>query len=214
MTITIESGRDLRIARLFNVLWHGEHIACAIAMRQGRVCREPKARRFFALQATQEALHATVFHAAATLLAPRGRSLRTPAIAVLDDYRRRLDDDLAAGDLTGSVVGLQVVLEGLGEVVLKRLNPELNRHGARFAPWQKLLLAQEDIHHAFGCRWVKRCSSAALPALAASARDYLRLGTRLLAASEELFGYGLSTAASYEAQLRATLPEALRAEQP
>jgi len=120
MTITIESGRDLRIARLFNVLWHGEHIACAIAMRQGRACREPKARRFFALQATQEALHAAVFHAAAVLLAPRGRSLRTPAI----------------------------------------------------------------------------------------------VGTRLLAASEELFGYGLSTAASYDAQLRATLPEALMAAQP
>lgn len=214
MTITIESGRDLRIARLFNVLWHGERIACAIAMRQARVCREPKARRFFALQATQEALHATVFHAAATLLAPRGRSLRTPAIAALDDYRRRLDDDLAAGDLTGSVIGLQVVLEGLGDVVLKRLNPELNRHGARFAPWQQLLLAQEDSHHAFGCRWIRRCSSAALPTLAASARDYLSLGTRLLAASEELFGYGLSTAASYDAQLRATLPEALMAEQP
>lgn len=214
MTITIESGRDLRIARLFNVLWHGERIACAIAMRQARVCREPKARRFFALQATQEALHATVFHAAATLLAPRGRSLRTPAIAALDDYRRRLDDDLAAGDLAGSVVGLQVVLEGLGDVVLKRLNPELNRHGARFAPWQQLLLAQEDTHHAFGCRWVKRCSGAALPALAASARDYLSFGTRLLAASEELFGYGLSTVASYDAQLRATLPEALMVEQP
>lgn len=214
MTITIESGRELRIARLFNVLWHGERIACAIAMRQARVCRDPKARRFFALQATQEALHATVFHVAATLLATRGRSLRTPAIAVLDDYRRRLDDDLAAGDLAGSVVGLQVVLEGLGDVVLKRLNPELNCRGTRFAPWHKLLLAQEDIHHAFGCRWVKRCSGAALPALAASTRDYLRLGTRLLAASEELFGYGLSTAASYEAQLRATLPEALLAEQP
>ena len=214
MTITIETGRELRIARLFNVLWHGERMACAIAMRQARVCREPKARRFFALQATQEALHATVFHAAATLLAPRGRLLRTPAIAALDDYRRRLDDDLAAGDLTGSVVGLQVVLEGLGDVVLKRLNPELNRHGARFAPWQKLLLAQEDIHHAFGCRWVSRSCGAALPALAASARDYLSLGTRLLAASEELFGYGLSTAASYDAQLRATLPEALLAEQP
>src|SRR3989304_2983822 len=122
MTITIESGRDRRIARLVNVLGHGERIACAITMRQGRVCRDPKARRFFALQATQEALHATVFHAAATLLAPRGRSWRTPAIAVLDDYRRRLDDDLAAGDFAGSVVGLQVVLEGLGEVGLKRLN--------------------------------------------------------------------------------------------
>lgn len=214
MTITIESGRDLRIARLFNVLWHGERIACAIAMRQARVCRDPKARRFFALQASQEALHATVFRAAATLLAPRGRSLLTPAIAVLDDYRRRLDDDLAAGDVAGSVVGLQVVLEGLGNVVLKRLNPELNRHGARFAPWQKMLLAQEDTHHAFGCRWVGRCSSAALPALAASARDYLSLGSRVLAASEELFGYGLSTVASYDAQLRATLPEALIAEQP
>ena len=214
MRTAIDTGCELRIARLFHALWHGERIACAIAMRQARVCHEPRARRFFALQATQEALHATVFLAAATLLAPRARSLRTPAIAALDDYRRRLDDDLAAGDLAGSVVGLQVVLEGLGEVVLKRLNPELNRHGARFAPWQKLLLAQEDIHHAFGCRWIRRGSGSALPALAASARDYLSLGSRVLAASEELFGYGLSTAASYEAQLRATLPEALRAEQP
>lgn len=214
MTIAIGADGNTRIARLFHALWHGECIARDAAAWQARICGEPKLQRFFALQATQEALHATVFHAAATLLAPRGRSLRTPAIVVLDDYRRRLDDDLAAGDLAGSVVGLQVVLEGLGDVVLKRLNPELNRHGARFAPWQKLLLAQEDIHHAFGCRWVKRCSAAALPALAASARDYLSLGTRLLAASEELFGYGLSTAASYDAQLRATLPEALLAEQP
>lgn len=213
MTIPIDPGFDLRIARLFKVLEHAERIACGIAMRQARLCREPRARRFFALQATQEALHATVFHAAATLLAPRGRSLHTPAIAALDDYRQRLDDDLAAGNLAGSVVGLQVVLEGLGDVVLRRLNPELNRHGTRFAPWQKLILAQETSHHAFGCSWVSRSSSAAMPALAASARQYLDLGTRLLTAGDELFGYGLGTAAGYDAQLRATVPQMLITEQ-
>lgn len=214
MTKPTGPGSELRIARLFNVLQHAERIACAVAMRQARLCRAPRARRFFALQASQEALHATVFHVATTLLAPRRHSLLTPAFAVLDDYRRRLESDLAAGDLDASVVGLQVVLEGLGDVVLKRLNPELNRHGARFAPWRQLILAQEDSHHAFGCKWVSRCPDAALPALAASARDYLDLGSRMLAASEELFGYGLSTAASYDSQLRAKLPESLMTEQP
>ena len=214
MAIVIGADKATRIARLFHLLWQGECIARDAAGVQARICRDPKVRRFFALQAGQEALHATVFHGAATLLARRGCSLRTPAIAVLDDYRRRLDDDLAAGDLAGSVVGLQVVLEGLGDVVLKRLNPELNGHGARFAPWQKMLLAQEDTHHAFGCRWVEHSPSDELPGLAATACGYRDLATRVLNASEELFGYGISTAESYGERLRATLPAALTAEQP
>ncbi len=209
MTIGIGPGCNTRIARLFHALWHGECIARDAAAWQARICSEPKARRFFALQAAQETLHATLFGAAVSVLAPRTSALETPTLSALDRYRKRLEDDLEAGRISSSVVGLQIVLEGLGALTLARMNLALSGHGARFAPCKRLLEHQEDTHHAFGCRWLERQRIESAPALAADAREYFELACDVIDSSEDMFGYGISTPESYRAQLRAALHAAL-----
>src|SRR5688500_3699427 len=112
MTIAIGADKSIRIARLFQVLRHGERIACDTAARQAQICGESKAKRFFSMQAAQESLHAALFHAACTVLTRRTASVQSAAVIALDTYRRHLEHDLGCGHLRGSIVGLQVVLEG------------------------------------------------------------------------------------------------------
>ena len=214
MAIVIGADKSTRIARLFHVLWHGERIARDTAARQALICNEVKARRFFAMQSAQESLHAALFHAAATVLAPRARLLQTPAITALGVYRRHLDRDLAAGNLAGTIIGLQIVLEGLGALTLSRMNLALSQHGPRFARFKRLLEQQEDSHHAFGCRWLERQSIASVPALAADTRKYCEVAYSVIDSGEDLFGYGISTPQCYVTHLRATLPAALMQDSP
>lgn len=195
-----------RAARVFHVLWHGECIAHDIAVRQAMICGNAKAKRFFAMQASQESIHATLFHAATLVLAPRTRMVQTNAVTALGAYRRQLAHDLERGHLVSTIIGLQIVLEGLGALTLAHINPALSRHGARFAPFKRLLEQQEDTHHAFGCRWLAREDAASIPRMAADARRYFELACDVIGNSEDLFCYGISTPRDYRAQLRAALP--------
>lgn len=206
MSIEIGTDKSTRMARLFQLLWHGERIAHDTAARQAQLCREIKAQRFFAMQSAQESLHATMFHAASRVLAPRTRAPQSAAVAALGVYRCHLEHDLACGHLAGSVVGLQIVLEGLGALTLSHMNLALSKHGARFAPFKRLLEQHEDSHHAFGCRWLARQDTAALPRLGADARRYFELACDVINAGDELFCYGISSPQDYRSQLRAALP--------
>ncbi len=214
MTIAIGTDKSTRMARVFHVLWHGERIAHDAAARQALICGDIKAKRFFSMQSAQESLHAALFHAATAVLTPRMRSLQTPAVAALNAYRRHLDHDLAAGHLAASIVGLQIVLEGLGALTLSRMNLALSPHGPRFAPFKRLLEQHEDSHHAFGRRWLERQDIESLPRLAADARRYFELACSAIDGSEELFGYGVSTPQNYRSHLRAALPSALTRDWP
>ncbi len=214
MAIVIGAGRSVRIARLFDVLWHGERIARDVAARQALICGETKAQRFFAMQSAQESLHAATFRAACAVLTPRTHTLQSPAVTALSEYRRHLEHDLASGHLAGSIVGLQIVLEGLGALTLSRMNLALSRHGPRFAAFKRLLEHQEDSHHAFGCRWLARQDPAFLPRLAADAGRYFDLACGVIDGGEELFCYGISTSQDYRTHLRAALPLSLTRDWP
>lgn len=169
---------SIRAARVFHVLWHGERIAHDVAVRQAAICDNAKAGRFFTLQASQESIHATVFHAATAMLAPRARMMLTNAVTALDTYRRHLAHDLERGHLVSTIIGLQIVLEGLGALTLAHINLALSRYGARFAPYKRLLEQQEDTHHAFGCRWLAHKDAASITRMAADARRYFELAVR------------------------------------
>lgn len=214
MAIVIGADKSTRIARLFHVLWHGERIAHDAAARQALICGEVKAKRFFSMQSSQEALHAALFHAASAVLMPRTRSLQSTAVTALSAYRRHLEHDLACGHLAGSIIGLQIVLEGLGALTLSRMNLALSRHGPRFAPFKRLLEQQEDSHHAFGCRWLVRQDTASLPRLAADAHRYFNLACGVIDGGEDLFCYGTSTSQDYRSHLRAALPLTLTRDWP
>jgi len=199
-------ARDL--ARAATLLEAAERLALHAATGQAAIACDPRAARFFALQARQEAFHARVFAAAATFLAP-GATLAHPAGPALTAYRARLDGDLDAGDLWSSVVGLQVALEALGAAVLSEVEERLARHLPALAPIHRVLARQEAAHHAFGVQFVQRaadCGELSAPLAQAAAGDYRSLATGLLAAcSEMLDGLG-ETPAPYAASFEALLP--------
>ena len=102
----------------------------------------------------------------------------TNAVTALDTYRRHLAHDLERGHLVSTIIGLQIVLEGLGALTLAHINLALSRYGARFAPYKRLLEQQEDTHHAFGCRWLAHKDAASITRMAADARRYFELAVR------------------------------------
>jgi hypothetical protein len=185
-------GTDLKgqIARLFQVLIAGERLAQECAHRQAVMAPDRKMRHFLATQAKQEGFHAQVFQRAASALAARAKTFDSPALSAIKHFRERLFADLDSGNLAGSVVGMQVVLEGMGTVVLKEMDMALSRHGDRFVRLRRTFLQQEQAHHAFGLRSLERlCADehVALPPLVMAGREYLELSGGIGAACAELF---------------------------
>ena len=143
------------IARLLTFLEHGERMAHECAKAQAALSEDFGTRRFLLRQAKQEAMHARVFQGAIVWLAPK--HLRdTPVLPALEEYRRMLNDALARRDLTETFLAEQVVLEGLGEAVLTRIEQGLVKRAAPFGRLRRILLRQEEAHHGFGCRQIEQ----------------------------------------------------------
>lgn len=144
-------GHDERepIARLLTFLEHGERMAHECAKAQAALAEDSGTRRFLLSQAKQEAMHARVFQGAVGWLAPK--HLRdTPFLPALEEYRRMLNEALVRRDLTETFLAEQVVLEGLGEAVLTRIEQGLAKRAAPFGRLRRILLHQEEAHHGFG----------------------------------------------------------------
>lgn len=202
-------SRARELARAATLLEAAERLALHAASGQAAIAREPRAARFFALQARQEAFHARVFMTAAALIAP-GSAVVHPGGAALGAYQAQLDCDLDAGELWSSVVGVQVALEALGAAVLGEVEGSLARHLPALAPLHRVLARQEAVHHAFGVQRVQRALASgelSAPRLRAAAGAYRPLAAGLLAACAELLeGLGASPA-PYAARFEALLPE-------
>ena len=200
---------NARIADLFHALALGERLAQDCACRQAVFAADPDIRHFLTRQAQQEAFHALVLNGAVAVLDSK-RNADTPLIQALHAYGARLDSDLDARRFAPSLLGMQVMLEGIGAVVLQKLDVSLSeRHSPRFAPFRRLLLQQEDAHHAFGLRTLKQIIAAdpvQVEALRVAARDYLALARELLFTCSDLFQYFDSSVTDYSASLDQHLP--------
>ncbi|MDH4302132.1 MAG: hypothetical protein OEV51_08650 [Nitrospira sp.] len=151
----VRPDEKVPIARLLTFLEHGERMAHDCAKAQAALSEEAGARRFLLNQAKQEAMHAVVFQGAIAWLAPK--HLRdAPFLPALEEYRTLLADALARHDLLETFLAEQVVLEGLGEVVLTRIEQGLVKRAAPFGRLRRILLRQEEAHHGFGRRQLER----------------------------------------------------------
>jgi hypothetical protein len=201
-------SRARELARAATLLEEAERLARHAASAQAAIARDPRAARFFALQARQEAFHARAFAAAATFLAP-GATLTHPGGPALAAYRVQLDRDLDAGDLGSSVIGFQVALEALGAAVLGEVEERLVQQLPALAPLHRVLARQEGAHHAFGLRLVARAAARrelAAPQVRAAVADYRPLAGGLLAACAELLDGLGDSPAPYAARFEAQLP--------
>ncbi|MBA2352869.1 MAG: hypothetical protein H0V78_14110 [Burkholderiales bacterium] len=202
---------EANISRVFAALGEGERSARDAARKQADIAPDGKARRFLLAQARQEAFHAWVCDGAVHWLAPDSAGASALPAAVkraLRRYAERIGTDLAEREFTRSLVGMQVVFEGLGAVVLGKLDIGLSKHGKRFAPLRRILLRQEDAHHEFGVRCLQRliASDAERAGLGAACAGYCELSDADLRACSELFGDFDAEIAEYIEQARTGLP--------
>lgn len=182
-------------ARLFAVLARGEAIAHDCARRQAELVDDSRSRRFLLVQALQERTHIMLFDSAAGWLAPQQKRVLPPAMI---EFEQLLQQALARGDLTESLIASQVVLEGLGEQILIRLNRGLDNQGIGFARQRCVLLHQEHGHFAFG-----QARSGQVQELAGS---YLLLVMDIVAEMAEVFDVLDEDAGEYTEGLVAALP--------
>lgn len=185
----VRPDEQVPIARLLTFLEYGERLAQDCAARQAAAIEDPKAARFLRSQARQESLHAYVFQGAIAWLAPR--HLRdAPFLPALESYRQKLDDALARGDLLETVLAEQIILEGLGEAILHRIEAGLVKRDAPFGRLRRVLLHQEEAHHAFGERTIDRAVAAGritYDELKSQAQDYIGLTETMVLTLADLF---------------------------
>lgn len=205
----IHPHEHVPIARLLTFLQHGERMAHDSARRQAGLAVDAGTSRFLNGQARQEAMHAVVFQGAIAWLAPRHLG-GCPFLPALEEYRRLLEDALEQGDFFESVLAEQVILEGLGEAILMRIEEGLTRRHAPFGQLRRILLRQEEAHHAFGRRVLERAMARGeldQDALRRGAQLYLGLTEAMVLTLCDLFDTIHEDAAAWAADVRTFLPD-------
>lgn len=196
------------IARLLTFLEHGERIAHDCAKAQAILSEDPRTRRFLYSQAKQEAMHARVFQGAIAWLAPK--HLRdAPVLPALEEYRRILEDALTRRDLIETFLAEQVVLEGLGEAILTRIEQGLVKRAAPFGSLRRILLKQEEAHHGFGRRQIEQAierGETDPESLGRRAQRYLALTDAMVLTLCDLFESIDEDATAWAQDVRTFLP--------
>jgi len=177
------------LARVLDALAVGECIARDCATRQAHICDSERLHRVFLAQSRQEAVHAAIFAGAARLLGGK-QTAATGLRPALAAYGRRLTSDLDAARLPESLVGLQIVLEDVGKLLLTQLDHALARRGGALASLRRKVLAQETAHHALGARTLNQLFAAGAAdreRLGSVVEEYLSRSLEMLRRSEDLF---------------------------
>lgn len=196
------------IARLLAFLEHGERMAHDCAKAQAALVPDAGARRFLFSQARQEAAHALVFRGAIAWLAPKHLG-DMPFLPALEAYRKMLDDALARQDALETFLAEQVILEGLGEAILTRIEEGLTKRGAPFGRLRRILLQQEEAHHGFGRRMLERATAEGridAHTLRCRAQNYLGLTDQMVLALSDLFESIAEDPAAWAGDVRKFLP--------
>lgn len=202
------------IARLLKFLEHGEQLARDCARAQAALAPEPRLAKFLLTQARQEAYHAFVFQGAIAWLAPRQLG-QCPLLPPLERYRRLLEEAIRHGRFAETLMAEQIVLEGLGEAILTRIEFGLAKRRAPFGRLRRILLQQEEAHHAFGARALERERAAGRTTyeeLRLSAQEYLDLTETMITTVTDLFEDIDEDPRLYASSAKRYLPEWLVAE--
>ena len=196
------------IARLLQFLEHGELLARDCATWQAALAPEPGMKRFLLSQSRQEAAHAFVFHGAIAWLAPKHLGA-CPLLPSLETYRRRLEAAVARRDWAETLLAEQIILEGLGEAILKRVEAGLAKRDAPFGRLRRILIHQEEAHYAFGCRALERTIAAGdtdPEALRPPALEYVALIEAMVETLHDLFESIEEEPAAWTADAKRYLP--------
>ena len=205
----VKPDERLTVARLLGFLELGERLARDCALAQVGLAPEAGMRRFLRGQARQESYHGAVFGGAAAWLA-KGRLGVCPMLKSMDRYRTLLDAAIRRGDFAETLVAQQIVLEGLGEAILRRIEVGLVKRRAGFGPLRRILIHQEEAHHAFGHRTLTRLlmeGKASQESLRSVAQKYVSLSDHMLGSVGDLLESIDEDPAGYQADAKRNLPD-------
>ncbi len=205
----VHHDEKVPIARLLTFLEHGERLASECAKRQAMLAPDSRSRRFLLNQARQETAHAWVFQGAIAWIAPRYLG-DGPFLPALEDYRAILNDALTRKDLLETFLAEQVILEGLGEAILTRIEVGLAKRAAPFGRLRRMLLQQEEAHHGFGRRMLERAMAEGrinAETLRCRAQVYLVLTDQMVLTLSDLFESIGEDPTAWAEDVRKFLPE-------
>lgn len=210
----IKKDEHTQAARLFSFLALGEEIAHHCAKQQARQSDNRAMQRFLKSQARQEKNHQIMFKYGELLLTPKGSPCE-PAVQPLQEYKHLLNEAIEKNDFAETLLGQQVILEGLGEVVLKNIDFGMSNRNFGYKKIRHLILTQEQAHHDFGIRKLNHAVQNDLEEqtrLSARAQDYLHLIEKMLDNLYSLFEHFNYDASSYNHQVKDALPSWVKAQ--
>ena len=205
----VRHDEKVPIARLLTFLEHGERLANECAKAQAALAPDAGSRRFLLSQARQEAAHALVFQGSIAWLAPRHLG-DAPFLPALEEYRTILNYALVRKDLLETFLAEQVILEGLGEAILTRIEEGLVKRAAPFGRLRRILLQQEEAHHGFGRRMLERAMAEGridAETLRRRAQDYLALADQMVLTLSDLFASIAEDPTAWAHDVQKFLPE-------
>ena len=195
--------------RLFGFMVQGEKLAHNFSNQQSRLFDDTHAKRFLKQQSRHELIHVQIFKAGSRFINYRGSKNRPEGNAVRA-YARLLDEALLAGNRAETIMGLQVILEGFGDVILERLNGAIEKRGNTLARMRHLILGQEDAHHHFGLQKLElyvQESPELKEYLLKRADNYLELIQQFLDETEEVFSHFHIDPQVYHGKINQNLPD-------
>ncbi len=184
----LQTDERLPLARLLQFIEFGERIAHACAKAQAAIAPDFGTHRFLKEQARQEAAHAYIFHTTITWIAPRHLG-DSPFSRPFAHYQRLIESALRRGDFFETILAEQVILEGLGEVTLRKLETGLLKREAPLQRLRRMFLQQEEAHHGFGTRTLERAierGEVSERYLQERAYDYVLLARSMITTGQEL----------------------------
>lgn len=200
------------IARLLQFLRDGEYLASDCARAQAKLAPDPGMRRFLLNQARQESYHAMVFQGNIAWIAPRHLGAG-PLLPPLERYRTLIEEAIGRGDFAETLMAEQIILEGLGEAILQRIEEGLAKRNAPFERLRRMFIQQEEAHHGFGCRTLERMFAAGVTspeALRDRGQEYLALTQEMVVTLTDLFTSIEEDATAWAADVGRYVPEWLK----
>ncbi len=186
----VKPNERIPMARLLQFIERGERLAHDCAQAQAALAPESGMQRFLLGQARQEGLHAVSFKWAIGWLAPRHVG-EAPFMKPFNQYAQRLQAALQRKDFAESLLAEQIVLEGLGQALLKKIEAGLTKRKAPFQQLRRILLHQEDAHHSFGVRHLPQAmdrQEISEKHIRHQAQEYLVLAESMISSVADLFG--------------------------
>ena len=185
----IKPGEHAHLAQLLRFMELGEHLAHDCAQTQCALAPERGMQNFLAGQARQEGYHALAFQGAIRWLAPK--LAQSSSISdYMNQYRQLVEAAIVRRDFAETLLAEQIILEGLGEVILKKIEAGLVKRGAPFQRLRRMLIHQEEAHHQFGLRVLSKMidrNEESYDTLRERSEIYLSLAKTMLFSAKDSF---------------------------